>query len=63
MTNDRQGLIALADSGEQDGGFCLVPGFHKHMEEWAKLTRDTAYAKGQAANFGLVKVPRGKGMN
>jgi hypothetical protein len=36
-----QGLVAFVDSTEQDGGFCLVPGFHKKLEEWAKLTEHT----------------------
>lgn len=52
-----QGIIALADTREQDGGFCLVPGFHKYLEEWSKLTRDTTYAKNQESKFGLVNVP------
>jgi hypothetical protein len=30
-----QGLVNLADNLEEDGGFWLVPGFHKYMVQWA----------------------------
>jgi ectoine hydroxylase-related dioxygenase (phytanoyl-CoA dioxygenase family) len=30
-----QGLVNLADNLEEDGGFWLVPGFHKYMAQWA----------------------------
>eukprot|EP01114_Cavostelium_apophysatum_P001727 TRINITY_DN11507_c0_g1_i1.p1 TRINITY_DN11507_c0_g1~~TRINITY_DN11507_c0_g1_i1.p1 ORF type:complete len:369 (-),score=71.91 TRINITY_DN11507_c0_g1_i1:27-1082(-) len=35
-----QGLINLADNNERDGGFQLVPGFHHHLEEWARATNN-----------------------
>mmetsp|Transcript_20488 Transcript_20488/g.78550 ORF Transcript_20488/g.78550 Transcript_20488/m.78550 type:complete len:390 (-) Transcript_20488:121-1290(-) len=31
-----QGVLALADSGEKDGGFTCVPGFHRVIEMWAR---------------------------
>jgi len=34
-----QGLIALDDAREEDGGFLTVPGFHRHLSEWADATR------------------------
>jgi hypothetical protein len=30
-----QGLVNLADNLEGDGGFWLVPGFHKYIGQWA----------------------------
>lgn len=33
-----QGLLALSDSTEEDGGFETVPGYHKFLETWAKQT-------------------------
>lgn len=29
-----QGLIYLTDTGEEQGAFCCVPGFHLKIEEW-----------------------------
>ncbi len=34
-----QGLVNLADNLEEDGGFWLVPGFHKYMAQWATERR------------------------
>ena len=34
-----QGQVNLADNREADGGFWLVPGFHKYLAEWAKKTQ------------------------
>eukprot|EP01089_Gocevia_fonbrunei_P007539 TRINITY_DN1870_c0_g1_i3.p1 TRINITY_DN1870_c0_g1~~TRINITY_DN1870_c0_g1_i3.p1 ORF type:complete len:277 (-),score=49.23 TRINITY_DN1870_c0_g1_i3:64-894(-) len=31
-----QGLLVLADSTENDGGFQTIPGFHKFLPTWAK---------------------------
>ncbi len=36
-----QGLINFIDNREQDGGFQLVPGFHKKLKEWAAHTEGT----------------------
>jgi hypothetical protein len=33
-----QGLVALVDSGEHDGGFITVPGFHKFVRQYALQT-------------------------
>jgi len=52
-----QGLINLTDAKENDGGFCAVPGFHKHLKEWSDLTKDTACAKMSLSNFDLVNLP------
>jgi hypothetical protein len=29
-----QGVLALTDTTEDMGGFCCIPGFHKHLAEW-----------------------------
>lgn len=46
--------------GELFKRFDICQGFHKHLEEWSKLTNDTTYAKHQESKFGLVNVPEGK---
>ena len=35
-----QGLVNLADNREEDGGFQIVPGFHKVFSEWTERTRN-----------------------
>jgi len=52
-----QGLITLVNSREEDGGFCTVPSFHKHLEEWSEATKDTDYARGNKT-LTLVNVPK-----
>lgn len=42
-----QCLINLADNYEEDGGFHLVPGFHKYFTEWANSTVNTYGARFQ----------------
>lgn len=44
-----QGLINLADNLEEDGGFWLVPGFHKYMIQWA--TEHTSFRKKFGRDF------------
>ncbi|MDX1934998.1 MAG: phytanoyl-CoA dioxygenase family protein [Capsulimonadales bacterium] len=29
-----QGVLALADTTEEMGGFCCIPGFHRNLKEW-----------------------------
>ncbi|KAL0476874.1 htxA [Acrasis kona] len=48
-----QALLNFIDNREQDGGFQLVPGFHKHLEQWAHRTRDTL---GKYKRFGSFNV-------
>jgi hypothetical protein len=36
---DIQGLINLADNKVEDGGFQLIPGFHKHIVEFVTATQ------------------------
>src|SRR5687768_14836587 len=54
-----QGLISFVDSREEDGGFCLVPGFQKHLKEWAELTKDTSYYVNGQNKYTLIHVPPG----
>jgi hypothetical protein len=35
-----QGLVAFLDAREEDGGFYCIPGFHKHIREWADARRE-----------------------
>jgi hypothetical protein len=49
-----QGLIALLDSREEDGGFLCVPGFHTYLEEWAQ--ENIEIAAPERSNF--VSVPK-----
>lgn len=45
-----QGLISLASSGTDDGGFFCVPGSHRHMRSWAHAHRDDPDARGLTMN-------------
>eukprot|EP00027_Filamoeba_sp_ATCC50430_P014829 CAMPEP_0168567166 /NCGR_PEP_ID=MMETSP0413-20121227/14848_1 /TAXON_ID=136452 /ORGANISM="Filamoeba nolandi, Strain NC-AS-23-1" /LENGTH=413 /DNA_ID=CAMNT_0008599315 /DNA_START=169 /DNA_END=1407 /DNA_ORIENTATION=+ len=53
-----QGLLALADSKDEDGGFCAVPGFHKMLKEWATLTTDTEYYEKSKSIFEIFYLPK-----
>lgn len=53
-----QGLINFIDSSPQDGGFCCVPGFHKHLKDWANATKDSLYAERYATKYSFVHVPK-----
>jgi len=53
-----QGLLTLVDSHVGDGGFCCVPGFHKHLSTWASKTSNTAYAERYHEKFIFVHVPK-----
>jgi len=58
-----QGLITLADSRVDDGGFCCVPGFHRNLKEWAQNTQETNYAKNTKNQYSFVNVPPKDHMN
>jgi hypothetical protein len=51
-----QGLIALADSREQDGGFCTVPNFAPEFFQWALDNYELYEASFKNSNF--VPVPK-----
>jgi len=54
-----QGLIALSDSNDDDGGFCCVPGFHKFLKEWAEKTVNTDFCEESINRYDYVNVPKG----
>eukprot|EP01102_Stenamoeba_stenopodia_P009585 TRINITY_DN283_c0_g3_i3.p1 TRINITY_DN283_c0_g3~~TRINITY_DN283_c0_g3_i3.p1 ORF type:complete len:466 (+),score=101.83 TRINITY_DN283_c0_g3_i3:208-1605(+) len=45
-----QGLFSFSDAKSNDGGLQLIPGFHKHLKEWASKNP-------QFSSEGLVMVP------
>ena len=49
-----QGLVNLADNSEEDGGFWLVPGFHKYLAQWAEQRRDLLRQYGRHTEFILM---------
>eukprot|EP01127_Copromyxa_protea_P005206 TRINITY_DN150_c1_g1_i7.p1 TRINITY_DN150_c1_g1~~TRINITY_DN150_c1_g1_i7.p1 ORF type:complete len:231 (-),score=38.35 TRINITY_DN150_c1_g1_i7:80-772(-) len=58
-----QGILNLVDSKEGDGGFCCVPGFHKHLKEYATLTANTQYARQSLVSRSFVNVPQDDPLN
>ncbi|UJR07067.1 hypothetical protein I4U23_011355 [Adineta vaga] len=46
-----QGLVNLADNLEEDGGFWLVPGFHKYISQWAQEHRSLRSRFGRHSRF------------
>lgn len=50
-----QGLVNLADNLEDDGGFWLVPGFHKYLAQWAEQRRDLLRQYGRHTEFLLFQ--------
>ena len=46
-----QGLVNLADNVEEDGGFWLVPGFHKYLAQWAVERQDLSRQFGRRTQF------------
>jgi ectoine hydroxylase-related dioxygenase (phytanoyl-CoA dioxygenase family) len=50
-----QGLINLQDNLAEDGGFHIVPGFHKYAKQWAESTADTV---GKYRNGSFIIVPK-----
>ncbi|CAF2858279.1 unnamed protein product [Rotaria sp. Silwood2] len=52
-----QGLINLADNQEEDGGFWLVPGFHKYLEQWAHEHQALGNIYGRWNRFNLFREP------
>ena len=49
-----QGLVNLADNLEEDGGFWLVPGFHKYLAQWAKQRESLRKTFGKHQRFILL---------
>ena len=49
-----QGLVNLADNREEDGGFWLLPGFHKYLTQWAADNRDLINIYGLHNHFIMI---------
>ena len=41
-----QGVVNLADNRAEDGGFWLVPGFHKYLPQWTAENEELAQLYG-----------------
>jgi len=52
-----QGLIAITESREEDGGFCTVPGFHKYLKDWSERTFPSDYCASNIKRMPFVHVP------
>jgi hypothetical protein len=50
-----QGLVNLADNLEEDGGFWLVPGFHKHLPQWTAEHEELRQRYGLHITFNLFE--------
>ncbi|CAF3683294.1 unnamed protein product [Rotaria sp. Silwood1] len=50
-----QGLVNLADNQEEDGGFWLVPGFHKYLEQWTHEHQALSNIYGRWNRFNLFR--------
>ena len=50
-----QGLVNLADNQEDDGGFWLVPGFHKYLEQWTREHQALRNIYGRWSRFNLFR--------
>ena len=46
-----QALINFVDNRDQDGGFILVPKFHKFFKEWVEATKNTIGKKYSGSSF------------
>mmetsp|Transcript_637 Transcript_637/g.1178 ORF Transcript_637/g.1178 Transcript_637/m.1178 type:complete len:415 (+) Transcript_637:18-1262(+) len=57
-----QGLVNLIEAREQDGGFLCVPGFHRHLREWAALPCHAALREQLKDTYDFVDVPAGDPM-
>jgi len=53
-----QGLVTLTESRDEDGGFCTVPGFYKHLNEWCELTKDMDVCQRASGRFDFLNVPK-----
>jgi len=58
-----QGLLALTDSRVGDGGFCCVPGFHKHLKQWSEKTSKSICAHRYKTEYSFTNVHPADTMN
>lgn len=58
ISNHLQGLLYLTDTGEKDGAFHCVPGFHLEIEKWlANLPSDVDPRQFAIANLRPIPIP------
>ena len=50
-----QGLVNLTDNLEQDGGFWLVPGFHKYLPQWVSEHQKLRQYYGPFCTFNVFR--------
>ena len=48
-----QGLVNLADNQTEDGGFWLVPGFHRYLPKWAAQQPQLREQHGTRSQFNI----------
>jgi len=53
-----QGILNLTESLESDGGFYVVPGFHKFISDWSQKTKNSKYFFEEKTNHWLVELPQ-----
>ncbi|KAL0482534.1 hypothetical protein AKO1_002855 [Acrasis kona] len=58
-----QGLVALTDATEEDGGFLTIPGFTNNLQQWSKFHQTTQVGKEISKTADFIKVPEGDPMN
>jgi ectoine hydroxylase-related dioxygenase (phytanoyl-CoA dioxygenase family) len=58
-----QGLIALTDATEKDGGFLTIPGFSANLEEWTKFHSNTVMGSKLSKRADFINVPEQDPLN
>ncbi|CAF0939791.1 unnamed protein product [Adineta steineri] len=53
-----QGILALADCREEDGGFHAVPGFQHFIETWTKQNKQICIDANQSGDPTTVQIPQ-----
>jgi ectoine hydroxylase-related dioxygenase (phytanoyl-CoA dioxygenase family) len=53
-----QGLVALTDATEKDGGFLTVPGFSSNFEQWSKYHQNSEMGAKMSKTSDFVFVPQ-----
>ncbi|KAL9648124.1 hypothetical protein ABK040_007489 [Willaertia magna] len=53
-----QGILTFTEARERDGGFCCVPGFHRHVVDYCKALVDLKPSSSRANMVSFWNVPR-----
>ena len=51
-----QGLLTLTDHNEKSGGFCCIPKFHHHLQQWANENQEYKEKNNNSTNY-VVEFP------